>query len=213
MWTEKKVFLVGSSRRSNMFVQAVAVIGAMSRTEKRAVMATMSTPVRSVATNQCFAARQKQERKLQGCNYGTDFLPRTVNVVNHVKNMKTSIYEFGHTRRTSVAVLAIIAVATVAATSPAQTSSQPTGTVQPSSDATLQQQMADLHAKMAKLEAAMSSHSQQPGMPTMGGGMRMGGGMQASGGMSGMGDMQGMQGMQGMQDMEGMENKMDMMGQ
>ncbi len=129
--------------------------------------------------------------------------------------MKTSIYEFGHTRRISVAVLAIIAVATVAATSPAQTSSQPTGTVQPSSDATLQQQMADLHAKMAKLEAAMSSRSQQTGRSTMGGGMRMGGGMQV-GGMSGMGDMQGMQGMQGMQnmqDMEGIENKMDMMGQ
>src|SRR6266567_2760126 len=117
--------------------------------------------------------------------------------------MKTSIYEFGHTRRISVAVLAIITVATVAATSPAQTSSQPTGTVQPSSDAALAQQITDLKAKITKLEAAMSSHSQQPGMSTMGGGMRMGAGMQAGGGTSGMGNMQGMQGMQGMENMMG----------
>src|SRR6266567_954507 len=84
------------------------------------------------------------------------------------------------------------------------------GTITPApthSDATLSQQMADLHAKMAKLEAAMSSHSQQPGVSTMGSGMRMGGGMQAGGGMSGMDNMQGMP---STQDMEGME---DMMGQ
>src|SRR6266567_6171642 len=112
-----------------------------------------------------------------------------------------------HIGRAPAGVLAIGLIATLITISLAQTS-PPTPGSSPG-DATLQQQIADLHAKMAKLEAAMSSHSQQPGMSTMGGGMRMGGGMQA-GGMSGMGDMQGMQ---NMQDMEGMENKMDMMGQ
>src|SRR6266568_8911017 len=104
-------------------------------------------------------------------------------------------------RPAPASVLAIGLIATLISTSLAQTSPPIPGSSP--SDATLQQQMADLHAKMAKLEAAMSSHSQQPGLSTMGGGMRMGGGMQAGGGMNGMGNMQGMQGMQNMQDMEG----------
>ncbi len=111
-----------------------------------------------------------------------------------------------HIGRAPAAVLAIGLIATLITISLAQTS-PPTPGSSPG-DATLQQQMADLHAKMAKLEAAMSSHSQQPGMSTMGGGMRMGGGMQAGGGMNGMGNMQGMQNMQGM---EGMENMMGQM--
>src|SRR6266496_4347909 len=111
-----------------------------------------------------------------------------------------------HIGRAPAGVLVIGLIATLITTSLAQTS-PPTPGSSPG-DATLQQQMADLHAKMAKLEAAMSSHSQQPGMSTMGGGMRMGGGMQAGGGMSGMGNMQGMQNMQGM---EGMENMMGQM--
>src|SRR6266699_1972205 len=111
-----------------------------------------------------------------------------------------------HIGRAPAGVLAIGLIATLITTSLAQTS-PPTPGSSPG-DATLQQQIADLHAKMAKLEAAMSSHSQQPGMSTMGGGMRMGGGMQAGGGMSGMGNMQGMQNMQGM---EGMENMMGQM--
>ena len=101
-------------------------------------------------------------------------------------------------RRAPASVLAIGLIATWITTSLAQTS-PPTPGPSPG-DATLSQQMANLHAKMAKLEAAISSHSQQPGMS-------MGGGMQAGGGMSGMGNMQGMQ---SAQDMEGME---DMMGQ
>jgi len=111
-----------------------------------------------------------------------------------------------HIGRAPAGVLAIGLIATLITISLAQTS-PPTPGSSPG-DATLQQQMADLHAKMAKLEAAMSSHSQQPGMSTKGGGMRMGGGMQAGGGMNGMGNMQGMQNMQGM---EGMENMMGQM--
>ena len=87
-----------------------------------------------------------------------------------------------HIRRAPASVLAIGLIATLITTSLAKTS-PPTPGSSPG-DATLQQQMADLHAKMAKLEAAISSHSQQPGMSTMGGGMRMGGGMQAGGGMN-----------------------------
>ncbi len=86
-----------------------------------------------------------------------------------------------HFRRAPAGVLAIGLIATLITTSFAQTSPNPGSSP---SDATLMQQMADLHAKMAKLEAAISSHSQQPGMSTMGGGMRMGGGMQAGGGMN-----------------------------
>ncbi|HZS18734.1 MAG TPA: periplasmic heavy metal sensor [Candidatus Udaeobacter sp.] len=119
------------------------------------------------------------------------------------------MYKLVQIRPVPATMLASIAIAAFTVTLPAQMSTPATGTAQPSSDAALAQQIAELQAKIKKLEA--TAHSQPPGSPGSMPGMRAGGGMsgmgmQAGGGMSQMGGMQGMENMMG--PMEGM----DMMG-
>src|SRR6266496_1464071 len=66
MWTDRKVFSVGSNRGPNTSVLAAAARG-VSSARGNTFRATTSTPAQSVATNQCFAVRQNQERKPQEC--------------------------------------------------------------------------------------------------------------------------------------------------
>src|SRR6266536_2826878 len=69
MWTGKKVFSAGSSRRPNIFVPAAAAIGATSFTEKEVVMATTSTPAQNVEPSRSSAVPLKAARELQACRH------------------------------------------------------------------------------------------------------------------------------------------------
>src|SRR6266496_1340572 len=127
-----------------------------------------------------------------------------------------------HIGRAPASVLAIGLLATLITTSIAQTS-RPTPMSSPG-DAALTKQIAELRAKIANLEAVISSHSQQPTGTGMNATVPFGpmAGMSAgpSTGMAGMANnsqtgtsgMSETGGMQGMQNMMGPMEGMDMMG-
>ena len=127
-----------------------------------------------------------------------------------------------HIGRAPASVLAIGLIATLITTSIAQTS-RPTPMSSPG-DAALTKQIAELRAKIANLEAVISSHSQQPTGTGMNATVPFGpmAGMSAgpSTGMAGMANnsqtgtsgMSETGGMQGMQNMMGPMEGMDMMG-